>query len=277
MKRIILGVLFLFILGNCYAEELATYVNSHPSKIRLEPGKGKVVATLKEGYVFTVVDEKDGYYLVVLTDGKAGWLKKHKKLFKINRSKYADHFLAIEDNRTLKKAFNNKFMTRAKSPIKIVVSLKGLTCHVFGNGIDKIYPVGVGVKGKNGRSVTPTCKSQNVNSFYLSSNTNDKWYYIKHRYEPKYFGGFPFLRLSAVNNKGYNTYGLHGPITKNKSGKWYLKRGYVSHGCARMQGKDVTEIYNIVINYPSTPVVIQEDYEYNEDGKRIDVDYPRYN
>lgn len=65
------------------------------------------------------------------------------------------------------------------------------------------------------------------------------------------FGGFPFL--------AYTSYGIafHGPITKlsvpglpgeefANNNFWYLNRGYVSHGCHRMEASDVMEFRQLL-------------------------------
>ena len=103
---------------------------------------------------------------------------------------------------------------------EIIVSLDGLTVHLFdrATGFQAVYPAGVGQKNARGVSITPT------GHFQTGANSNDPWWYVQRRTVPDYFGGFPFLRLTARNSDGANTYALHGPITPT------LIRGYVSHG-----------------------------------------------
>lgn len=147
---------------------------------------------------------------------------------------------------------------------EIIVSLDGLTVHVFDRttGFNKVYAAGVGVKNSAGRSITPT------GHFTTGSDPNDTWWYVARRTNPEYFGGFPFLRLTAVNSDGANTYALHGPITET------LQRGYVSHGCVRMRSDDIIRIFWMVKRATqggSTPVTIQKEVEKDAAGKRVDV------
>ena len=76
------------------------------------------------------------------------------------------------------------------------------------------------------------------------------------------------MRLTIRNSVGANTYALHGPITKS------LIRGYVSHGCVRMQAQDVIELFWMVkraSNLGNTPVTIQQEVEIDAAGKAVDV------
>ena len=82
---------------------------------------------------------------------------------------------------------------------------------------------------------------------------------------PDYFGGFPFLRLTARNSAGANTYALHGPITSQ------LIRGYVSHGCVRMRGDDIVRLFWMVKSHPNTPVTFQREVELDAAGNEVDV------
>ena len=147
---------------------------------------------------------------------------------------------------------------------EIIVSLDGLTVHVFDRvtGFNKVYPAGVGVKNSAGRSITPT------GHFTTGPDITDSWWYVARRTNPEYFGGFPFLRLTAENSDGANTYALHGPITE------VLQRGYVSHGCIRMRADDIIRIFWMVKRATygaNTPVTIQKEVERDAAGRRVDV------
>lgn len=145
---------------------------------------------------------------------------------------------------------------------EVIVSLENLTVHVFDRvtGFSAVYPTGVGALGSDGFSITPT------GHFETSPDTSDRWWYIATRWEPSYFEGYPFLRLTAENSRGYNTYGLHGPITNP------LRRGYVSHGCMRMAKPDIVELFFLVRNHASTPVTIQQEVELDAAGNEVDLD-----
>lgn len=144
----------------------------------------------------------------------------------------------------------------------IVVSLDGLTIELIdeATGFHKVYPVGVGARGRDsGKSFTPT------GSFRLGNDTSSGWWWYERRYNPSYFDGLPFLRITAKNSRGHNTYGFHGPITDE------LIRGFVSHGCMRMRPDDIIELFYIMMPHPGASVVIQEQPRYDEDGEKVDV------
>jgi len=144
---------------------------------------------------------------------------------------------------------------------EIIVSLDGLTVHLFDRetGFQAVYPAGVGVKNSAGKSITPT------GHFASGSNLKDGWWYVPRRTNPDYFAGFPFLRLTAENSAGANTYALHGPITDK------LIRGYVSHGCVRMAAADVIDLFWMVNDHANTPVTIQKEVELDAAGAKVDV------
>lgn len=143
---------------------------------------------------------------------------------------------------------------------EVIVSLDGLTVHFFdrATGFQRVYPAGVGVKS-NGRSITP------IGHFATSANLMDSWWYVARRTVPDYFGGFPFLRITAKNSDGANTYALHGPITEE------LVRGYVSHGCVRMASDDIIRVFWMSKQHASMPVTIQREVERDAQGAKVDV------
>lgn len=150
-----------------------------------------------------------------------------------------------------------------KSP-EIIVSLKGLTVHLFDREtcFSAVYPAGPGVLGHNGRSITP------IGHFKTGEDAADSWWYAPRRTNPEYFAGLPFLRLTARNTEGLSTYALHGPITRK------LIRGYVSHGCVRMAAQDVINLFWMVKKAEhagNTPVTIQQEVEIDAAGKVVDV------
>lgn len=159
---------------------------------------------------------------------------------------------------------------RSKLKLKkpgVVVSLNGLTCRLFdeSGSFEKVYPVGVGVREtETSESITPT------GEFRTHPDRTNVWFYTWERWVPNYFAGLPFLRLNIKGPENIETYGLHGPISQP------LKRGYVSHGCVRMRGDDVKEIFTAIYHAaPGAPVRIQKQTDYNRYGLRYDLDYPR--
>jgi lipoprotein-anchoring transpeptidase ErfK/SrfK len=144
---------------------------------------------------------------------------------------------------------------------EIIVSLAGLTAHLFDRetGFSAVYPVGVGVIRSRGVSITPT------GHFKTGADIGDGWWYVPRRTVPEYFAGLPFLRLTARNSNGANTYALHGPITDE------LIRGYVSHGCVRMARQNIIDLFWMVNRRASTPVTIQQEVEIDAAGMPVDV------
>lgn len=145
---------------------------------------------------------------------------------------------------------------------EIIISLDQLTVHLFDRhtGFSEVYPTGVGVINSDGVSITPT------GHFAAGPDSTDAWWYIARRVAPAHFGGWPFLRLTIQNSQGYNTYGLHGPITSE------LIRGYVSHGCMRMNGADIVRLFYLMRYHPDTPVTIQREPERDAEGNVVDLD-----
>jgi hypothetical protein len=160
---------------------------------------------------------------------------------------------------------------------EIIVSLATRTVHLFDRttGVSRVYPTGPGKMGSSGRSWTPD------GFFETWPDASDPWGYIERRTSPDYFGGFPFLRLTAVNSNGHNTYGLHGPITytcpEGGSGcsllerQWFLIHDYVSHGCMRMEADDIVELFWTIRDIPSVPIAIFDDVELDAEGNVVDL------
>ncbi len=160
---------------------------------------------------------------------------------------------------------------------EVIVSLEGLTVHLFDRVTEfsRVYPTGVGKKGSSGRSYTPR------GFFRTHADPSNYWYNIPRRYNPSYFGGFPFLRLDTENSRGQHTYGLHGPITYTCPGEgncgllereWFLQRDFVSHGCMRMEAQDIVELFWVTRGHGSIPVSIQGDIERDAAGEAVDID-----
>ena len=145
---------------------------------------------------------------------------------------------------------------------EIVVSLRGLTVHVFDRvtGASFVYRAMPGMLDASGRSRTP------VGRFATGPDPSDRWWYMPRRNDKREFGGLPFLRLTARNQRGEAVYGLHGPAGATE--------GYVSKGCVRLSERDILAVYALVHEHPSTPVTIQDDVELDADGLPVVVGRP---
>lgn len=115
-------------------------------------------------------------------------------------------------------------------------------------------------------------------SFGIPGNVEARWWSDRWNDE---FGGLPFLMINSVG------VAFHGPITyKSPFDVAYLRRGFVSHGCHRMDANDLLElrailpkeIGNLVQNKRGIPLTIlnyPDVTDWNGDGKLevIDVNY----
>lgn len=91
-----------------------------------------------------------------------------------------------------------------------------------------VYPIAGSTKGPFDQPGEGVVRFASGGTFIESRPWSDIW--------NDEFGGLPFMEvISGV--------GFHGPIT-SKAGldAWYLRRGYVSHGCFRMDTSDVLEM-----------------------------------
>jgi hypothetical protein len=50
---------------------------------------------------------------------------------------------------------------------------------------------------------------------------------------------------------------------------WFLRQGYVSHGCMRMRDQDIVELFYLLQGHASTPVTIQQDIEIDSAGALV--------
>lgn len=172
---------------------------------------------------------------------------------------------------------------------EVVVSLDGLTLHLMDKttGFDKVYPIGPG-KIENGSSLTPTSLAKAGQVFYMrmdqpsaQETTDPKKAVFGMNYSCKIwwpdpdtgkkvpvFAGLPFIRLEGAPSLGY---AIHGPIdsyTATNGGK--LTRGFVSHGCIRMESADVLELFALTKG-SKVPVRVQQPVERTADGTAVDL------
>ena len=79
------------------------------------------------------------------------------------------------------------------------------------------------------------------------------------------FAGLPFMSW-------YGSYAIHGPIDNFRAPNGgTLRRGFVSHGCIRMEAADVLELYGRIKGLASVPVHVQREPERRADGSRVDL------
>jgi hypothetical protein len=161
---------------------------------------------------------------------------------------------------------------------RITISLNGLTLHLVddASGLSRVYPIGVGSINHNvgeksyGNSLSlyPVLATQS-NAFTIRTNKVNPckiWWTDKETGKTSpVFAGLPFLPW-------WNSYGIHGPVTGYTAPNGgQLKRGYVSHGCIRMEAADVAELWAHVRDVSEVPVWVQKEIERTPDGTAVDL------
>jgi len=171
---------------------------------------------------------------------------------------------------------------------EIVVSLEGLTLHLRdrAGSYDKVFPIGPGAI-KDGISLTPVSTTLPTGVFTTRTDLppvsdgptpaqaawgwNYKcrmWWTNETNEKSPVFAGLPFIRLQGPASSGY---GIHGPIDRyTQQNGGVLKRGFVSHGCIRMEAADLVEVY-ARINGKKVEVRVQKAVERDSDGAAVDV------
>lgn len=175
----------------------------------------------------------------------------------------------------------------------ITISLDGLTLHLVdrAGSYDRVFPIGPGAidpgAAGGGKSLTPVSEAASGGVFYTRTDlaaTQDGptpaqrrwgwnescrvWWQSETGAQVPVFAGLPFIRLQGPSGSGY---GIHGPIdsyTMPNGGT--LRRGFVSHGCVRMEAADLVEVYGRIRGH-KTPVRIQKATERRDDATAVDV------
>jgi len=183
------------------------------------------------------------------------------------------------------------YLTPLNDPM-ITISLDGLSLHLVDRAgdYDEVFPIGVGQIDGDGESLTPVSTSRSDQLFHtrtdlapvIDGNTASTarwawnyscrmWWTDDHGVKVPVFAGLPFIRLTGPRSSGY---GIHGPIDRfSRSDGGTLRRGYVSHGCIRMEAADLVELYALIAG-KSVPVRIQQATERDQNDRAIDIDDP---
>lgn len=161
---------------------------------------------------------------------------------------------------------------------RITVSLNGLTLHLVDDAgsYDKVFPIGPGAINQTAgektfgesRTMYPLLSSGG-GDFQITPATTTAckiWWTDKETGETlPVFAGLPFLSWSGP-------YAIHGPVDNYRAADGgNLRRGFVSHGCVRMRGADVLEVYARIKGVAKVPVHVQREAERGADGRKIDV------
>lgn len=162
---------------------------------------------------------------------------------------------------------------------EIRMSIDGMTLHLVdrASGFDKVFPVGVGTI--DAKDTSPTfgesysyapIQETGWADFLIDTSSITPcavWWTDPENVANQLpvFAGLPFIPF-------YGSYGIHGPISGYPAANGgSLERGYVSHGCIRMEAADVAEVFARIRNVASVPVHLQRPPERDVDGRLVDV------
>ena len=162
---------------------------------------------------------------------------------------------------------------------KITLSIDGLTLRLTDatTGFDKVYPVGPGQietdpeSGEFGESLSyyPIAATgrQDFQITPSSIQPCKTWWTDKATGEKRpVFAGLPFMSF-------YGPYAIHGPVDNFRATNGgSLRRGYVSHGCFRMEAADVLEVYARIKGVAKVPVRLQREPERLPERAKVDVE-----
>ena len=164
---------------------------------------------------------------------------------------------------------------------EVYVSLHGLTLRLVdtASGFEKVFAIGPGALDTDPASTTfgeslsyfPVLDTGRQD-FEITPATIQPcktwWTDAKTGAKSPVFAGLPFLSFRG-------NYAIHGPVdnyTAANGGS--LRRGFVSHGCLRMEAADVLELYARIKGVARVPVHVQREPERRVDGTRVDLTTP---
>ena len=161
---------------------------------------------------------------------------------------------------------------------RITLSIDGLTLHLTDatTGYDRVFPVGAGkvetdpTSGEFGESLSYyPVSSTGRHDFAITPSSIQPckiwWTDAESGEQVPVFAGLPFLSWSG-------NYGIHGPIDNYRAPNGgNLRRGYVSHGCFRMEAADILEVYGRIKGVDRVPVHVQREVETTPERLRIDL------
>lgn len=96
-----------------------------------------------------------------------------------------------------------------------------------------VYPIAATVEGPFDQP------AEKIYDLKTAESMDARWWSDKWKDE---FGGFPFLLIE------WSGVAFHGPISNylGLEDVWFLRRGYVSHGCHRMDSSDILELRTLM-------------------------------
>ena len=140
----------------------------------------------------------------------------------------------------------------------------------FVGNLTFVYPIAATVEGPFDQP------REGIRSLMNYGTIESRWWSDKWDDE---FGGLPFI---LINSAGV---AFHGPITNfGPLDVWYLRRGYVSHGCHRMDTSDIIELRNllprVLKDLGKVKLTILNNFDvvdWNNDGQKEVIDVKYYN
>ncbi|MDB4961881.1 MAG: hypothetical protein JWP01_1880 [Myxococcales bacterium] len=169
-------------------------------------------------------------------------------------------------------------MVPALANPKITLSIDGLTLHLTdaASGYDRVFPVGPGqietdpTSGEFRESLSYfPIASTGRSDFQITPSTIQPcktwWTDPATGIKTPVFAGLPFLSF-------YGNYAIHGPVDNYRAPNGgSLRRGYVSHGCFRMEAADILEVYARIKGVAKVPVHLQREPEKKPEGTKLDL------
>jgi hypothetical protein len=203
---------------------------------------------------------------------------------------YADEYRARISTAVLRYLFNNTSLTTEAvkadnqlrdSLISVTNSRRLFQAHHRSNysassaktgfvgNITYVYPIAATVEGPFDQP------KEEIRKLMSYGTIEARWWSDKWDDE---FGGLPFILIEPSG------VAFHGPITNFAPlDVWYLRRGYVSHGCHRMDTSDIIELRNILPlklkDLGKVKLTILDNFDvtdWNNDGKKEVVDVKYY-
>jgi hypothetical protein len=177
----------------------------------------------------------------------------------MNDSKVLDQLLSKENSQHLFKKHLGHLFTKSENK-------KGYLGY-----LTLVYPIAATTAGPFSQPREGTYDLKTAESM------ESRWWSDKWQDE---FGGFPFLLIE------WSGVAFHGPISNNSAlDVWFLRRGYVSHGCHRMDSSDVLEFRTLMptdlrkaANKIKITVLNHFDaVDWNQDGQVEVIDVKYYN
>lgn len=241
----------------------------------LQPGNAKSWLQIAMQYVQNVFDQTGVAVYENETDSVLEY--KNKVLTALLRNYLADQTLEICDGLAMFSALSSLEARQADASASRLLFMKNLgtsfTADTNKAGYEGfltfVFPIAGSTKGPFNLPGEQFLKFGANGTFIESREWSDVW--------NTEFGGMPFMEV--VDGVGF-----HGPITsRDDLDAWYLRRGYVSHGCFRMDASDVQEFRAILpvlkdLKGDGVPMTITswpDVTDWNNDGvmEAVDVGY----